>query len=129
MDELLYHLKERNHTYADESVHMNYIISSIHIACSVLIKYYSLVHNEPVLCAAVVPHLDMKLKSVCDEWSERLDCIESATSHITTRWETKYCHLPALFPVSTSQPTTIAAIPMPPPPEPSIPQWRGSGSR
>ena len=124
MDELLSHLEEAKHNYSDKSVYSSHIILSINISWSVLNKYYSLVDNQRALYAAVALYLEMKLKYFCDEWSEHQDWIESARNHSTTMWDTKYHHLPGLCDVILSQSTTIGAIPMPPPPEPSIPQWR-----
>jgi len=121
MVELLSHSDEAMHNYSDESGYSNHIISSIHIAWLVHNKYYNLEDNPPAWYAA---ESDMELKYFCDEWSEHQDWIESARSQCTTMWNTKYCHLPGLCDVSPSQSTTIGAIPMPPPPEPAIPQWR-----
>jgi len=129
MDELLSYLEEAKHNCSDESVYSYHIISSIHIAWSVLNKYYSLVDNQPALYVAVALHLDMKLKYFCAECSEHQDCIDSARSHCTMMWDTEYRHLAGLCDVSPSQSTTIGALPMPPPPEPSIPQWRRKGAR
>jgi len=121
MVQLLSHQDEAMHNYSDESVYSNHIILSIHIACSVLNKYYNLIDNSPTLYAA---ESDMKLKYFCYERSEHQDWIESARSHCMSMWNTKYCHLPGLCDVSPSQSTTIGASPLPRPPEPAIPQLR-----
>jgi len=124
MDELLSHLEETKHNYSDESVYSNHIISSINIARWVLNKYYSLVDNQPALYAAVAIHPNMKWKYFCNECSQCHAWIESARSRHTTMCDTKYCHLPGLCDVPSSQSTTIGAISMPPPPEPSNPPCR-----
>jgi len=129
MDKLLTHLEEAKHNYSDEWVYSSHIIRSINIARSVLNKYYSLVDNHPALYAAVALHPDMEFKYFWNEWSERQDCIESDRSHCTMMRDTEYRDVPGLCDVSPSQSTTIGAIPMPPPPEPSIPQWRRKQAR